>query len=74
MGKTRQSKKRAATQQVPEDDPSNRLQLSYGKKILKQLQDNQEADYNKYYKKSFNSDYMTHPLSKSMPAITNYNM
>ena len=39
------------------------------KKILKQLQDNQEADYDKYYKKSFNSDYIIHPSSKSMPAI-----
>ena len=39
------------TQEVPEADPSNRLQLSHGKKVFKQLQDNQEADYHKNYKK-----------------------
>ena len=69
MGSTRQSKNRAATQQDPEANQSDRLQLSYGKKALKQLQDNQEADYDKYYKKSFNRDYVIHPSSKSMPAI-----
>ena len=32
MESTGQSKKWAATQEVPEADPSNRLQLSHGKK------------------------------------------
>ena len=37
--------KTAATQEVPEVDPSDRLQLNHGKKVFKQSQDNQEADY-----------------------------
>ena len=51
MENTRSSKKRVATQEVPEVDPSDRLQLSHGKKIFKQLQDNEEVDYDKNYKK-----------------------
>ena len=51
MESKRQSKKRAATQKVPEADPSDRLQLSHGKKVFKQSQDNQEADYDKNCKK-----------------------
>ena len=35
------------TQEIPEADPSDRLQLSHGKKIFKQSQDNQEPDYDK---------------------------
>ena len=69
MESTRQSKKRAATQEVPEADPSERLQLSHGNKVFKQLQDNQEADYDKNCKKSCNRHRIIHPLSKSMPAI-----
>ena len=69
MESTRQSKKRAATQEVPEDDPSNRLQLSHIKKVFKQLQDNQEADYYKIYRKSFKRDHKIYPSPKSMPAI-----
>ena len=45
------------------------MQLSHGKKVFKQLQDNQEADYDKNYKKSFNRDQITYPSSKSVPAI-----
>ena len=45
------------------------MQLSHGKKVFKQLQDNQEADYNKNYKKSFNRDRIIYPSSKSMHAI-----
>ena len=33
------------------------------------MQDNQEADHDKNYKKSFNRDRIIYPLSKSMPAI-----
>ena len=69
MESTRQSKKRARTQEVPEAHPSDRLQLSHGKKVFEQLQDNQEADFDKNYKKSFNSDRIIYPSSKSMPAI-----
>ena len=69
MESTGQPKKRAATQEVPEDDPSDRLQLSHGIKVFKQLQDNQEADYDKNHQKSFNRDRIIYPLSKSMPAI-----
>ena len=69
MESSKQSKKRAATQEVPETDPSNRLLLSHGKKVFKQLQDNQEVDYDKNYKKSFKRDYIIYPSSKSMPAI-----
>ena len=49
MESMRQSKKQAATQEVPEANPSNRLQLSHCKKVFKQLQDNEEADYDKNY-------------------------
>ena len=35
------------TQEIPEADPSDRLQLSHGKKIFKRSQDNQEPDYDK---------------------------
>ena len=45
-----------ATQDVPEADPTDRLQRSHGKNVFKQLQDNQEADYDKKYKKSFSRD------------------
>ena len=48
---------------------SRGLQLSHGKKVLKQLQDNQEAYYDENYKKSFNRDRKIYPSSKSMPAI-----
>ena len=68
MESTRQSKKWGATQEVPEADPSDRSQLSHGKKVFKQLQDNQEADYEKNYEKSFR-DHIFYPSSKSMPAI-----
>ena len=51
MDSTRQYKKRAATQDAPEADPSDRLQLSHGNKVFKQLQGNQEADYDKNQKK-----------------------
>ena len=44
MESSRLSKKRSATQEVPEADPSDRFQLSHGKKVFKQLKDNQEAD------------------------------
>ena len=47
MENTRQPKKRAVTQEIPEADPSDILQLSLGKKIFKQSQDNQEPDYDK---------------------------
>ena len=53
MERTRQSKKRAATQEVPETNPS----------------DNQVADYDKNYEKSINRDRIIYPSSKSMPAI-----
>ena len=69
MESTRQSKKWSATQEVPEVDPSNRLLLSHRKKVFKQLQDNQEVDYDKNYEKSFNRDRIIYPSSKSMPAI-----
>ena len=69
MESSRQSKKRAATQEVPKADPSVRLHLRHGKKVFKQLQDNQKADYDKNYKKSFNRDRTTYPSSKSMLAI-----
>ena len=69
MESTRQSKKRAAVQEIPQADPSDRLQLSHSKKVFKQLQDNQETDYDKIYKKSFNRDRIIYPSSKSMPAI-----
>ena len=68
MENTSQFKTRAATQEVPRADPSDRLQLSHGKKVFKQLQDNQESDYDKNYKKSFNRDRIIYPSSKSMPA------
>ena len=45
-----------ATQDVPEADPTDRLQRSHGKNVFRQLQDNQEADYDKKYKKSFSRD------------------
>ena len=61
--------KRAATKEVPEVDQSRRLQLTHGNEVLKLIQDNQEADYDKNYKKSFNSDHITYPSSKSMFAI-----
>ena len=61
-------KKRVATKEIREADQSGRLQLSHGKKVLKLLQDNQEADYEDY-KKSCNRDRIIYPLSKSMPAI-----
>ena len=57
------------TQEVPEVDPNNRLQVSHSKKVFKQLQDNQEGNYDKNYKKSFNRDGIIYPSSKSMPAI-----
>ena len=62
-------KKRVATKEIREADQSGRLQLSHGKKVLKLLQDNQEADYDKNYKKSCNRDRIIYPSSKSMPAI-----
>ena len=40
----------------------------HGKKVFKQLQYDQEADYDKNYKKLFFRDHL-YPLSKSMPAI-----
>ena len=45
MESTRLPKKRAAPQEVPKANPSDRFQLSHGKKVFKQLKDNQEADY-----------------------------
>ena len=45
------------------------MQLTHDKKVLKLLQDNQEADYDKNYKKSFNKNRIIYPSSKSMPAI-----
>ena len=39
------------------------------KKVFKQLHNNQEADYDKNYKKLFNSDRVMYPWSKSIPAI-----
>ena len=69
MESTRYSKKRAVSQEASEAEPSDRLQLSHGKKVLKQLQDNQEAYYDENYKKSFNRDRKIYPSSKSMPAI-----
>ena len=45
------------------------MQLSHGKKVFKQLQGNQEVDYDKNYKKSFNRARIIYPSSKSMPAI-----
>ena len=61
--------KRAATKEVPEAYQSRRLQISHGKEVLKLIQDNQEADYDKNYKKSFNKDHIIYPSSKSMFAI-----
>ena len=61
--------KRAATQEVHEADPSDRFQLSHGKKVFKQLQDDQDANYDKNYKKQFNRDRIIYPSSKSMLAI-----
>ena len=69
MESTKQSKKLAATQEVPEVDPNDRWQLSHGKNVFKQLQDNQEADYDKNYKKSIKTDRIIYHSSKSMPAI-----
>ena len=43
--------------------------LSHDKKVLKLLQGNQEADYDKNYKKSFNKNRIIYPSSKSMPSI-----
>ena len=62
-------KKLAATQEVPEADTSNRLELSHGKKVFKQLQNIEEADRDKNSKKSLNRDRMIYPLSKFIPAI-----
>ena len=46
------------------------MQLSHGKKVFKQLEDNQEADDDRNYKKSFNKDpQLIHPSSKSMSPI-----
>ena len=42
MESTRLSKKRAATQEVPKANPSDRFQLSRGKKVFKQLKDNKK--------------------------------
>ena len=56
MESKRQSKARAAIQEFSESDPSNRLQLSHGKKVLKQLQDIQEADDDRNYQKSLKKD------------------
>ena len=50
MQSARQSKKRATTQEVPEANPSDRFHLSHAKNVFKQLQDIQEADYDKNYK------------------------
>ena len=61
--------KRAATKEVSEVDQSGRLQLSHGTEELKLIQDNQQADYDKNYKKSFNRDHIIYPSSKSMLAI-----
>ena len=70
MEKNRQSKTRAATHEFSESDPGDRLQLSHGKKVFKQLEDNQEADDDRNYKKSFNKDpQLIHPSSKSMSPI-----
>ena len=43
--------------------------LSHGKKVFKQLQDKQKADYDKNYKESFDGYHIIHPLSKSIPVI-----
>ena len=51
MESVRQYKKRAATQEVPEANQIDRFHLSHAKNVLKQLQDIQEADYDKNYKK-----------------------
>ena len=51
----------AATQEVPEADPNNTQQLRHGNKVFKQLKDNQEEDYDKKYKKSFNKDRLIYP-------------
>ena len=50
MENPRQSKKRAAAQEVPEANPRDRFHLSHAKNVIKQLQDIQEADYDKNYK------------------------
>ena len=57
------------TQEFPEANPSDRLQQGHTKNVFKQLQDNQEADYDKNYKKSLNRDRVIYPLLKFMPAI-----
>ena len=53
MERTRQSKKRAATLEAPETNPS----------------DNQVADYDKNYEKSISSGRIIYPSSKYIPAI-----
>ena len=49
--------------------PKWQIATSHGKKVFKQLQDNQDADYYKNYKKSFNRGRIIYPSWKSMPAI-----
>ena len=64
-------RKWAATQEVPEADTSNRLELSHGKKVFKQLQNIEEADRDKNSKKSLNRDRMIYPLSKNNTNLNN---
>ena len=56
------TKNQVATLEVPEANPSDRLQLSHSKKVFTHLQDNQEADHDNNYKKSFNRDHIIYPL------------
>ena len=55
------TKKQLATPEVPEADPSDRFQSSHSKKVFRHLQDNQEADHDNNYKKSFNRDHIIYP-------------
>ena len=67
-GKYEVLKNYVVSQETPQADQSDRLQLKHNNKIYKKFQENQVSDYDENHTKSSNRSRVIYPLSVSISA------
>lgn len=67
-GKYEVLKNYVVSQETPQADQSDRLELNHNNKIYKKFQENQVSDYDENHTKSSNRSRVIYPLSVSISA------